>query len=283
MTIAVGVMSIDGIAVAADTKESYGDTHTYVDKLISISTENCKGAIAGSGSGYLLDYMCPRIHNLAANSTNVAEFEQQLAELMAEIYNSAAIKSYPIEKTDDLYTQFLVAVRCREDSEVNLFIVNSTLVTKTRSFGTVIGCGPLRQVGEEFGQVSPFDIENAKEAALCIVYEAKRRYSDVGGATQVLTLTNDGILKFWADNGIPAKEALLDRVREMTNLITVNVLSASISMRHFNGIMQNAASRLRDYHKEAQKIEREAGALDNKWFKRMYKKGERQHLKRIQE
>jgi hypothetical protein len=279
MTIAAGVFCIDGIAVAADTKESYGDTHTYVEKLLIVSTDLCKGAIVGSGDGYLLDYIAPQIIALASVSSSSVKFEAALSDLMAEIYNSSSVKSYPIESTADLYTQFLVAVKCRDDSEVTLLVINSTLVTRAHNFGTVIGCGPLRQVGEEFGEVAPFAIERAKEAALCIVYEAKRRYSDVGGTTRITTISNDGVLKQYRE-GIVEKESLLDRVRRMTNLITVSVLDSTFSANHFNTIVKNTGSTLRDYHREAQKIDREAGMVDKKWFKRMARKGHRQFFKK---
>ncbi|PYX96553.1 MAG: hypothetical protein DMG63_16845, partial [Acidobacteria bacterium] len=115
MTIAAGLFSIDGVVLAADTKESYGEVHTYVDKLESVSTEYCNGAIAGSGDGYLLDYVTPCVLNLMRSKiTTSGEFEDQLRELMVTLYQSPAVKSYPIDKSSDLYTQFLVATKHRD-------------------------------------------------------------------------------------------------------------------------------------------------------------------------
>jgi hypothetical protein len=283
MTIAAGMLCVDGLAVAADTKEGYGDTHTYVDKLTTAGKKGgWAGVIAGSGEGYLLDYMTPRIRDLFEDEIDtLTNFENRLAECMAEMYESKSIKSYPADKASDLYTQFLVGAKLPQETDTALFVVNSTLVTRATDFGTIIGCGPLREVGKEFGQVAPFGLERAKEAALCIVHEAKRRYSDVGGDIQIVCVSNSGESSTHRGEGIVRKEELLDRVRTMTNHLTVSVLDSSLTTSHFNGILRNIDSKLRGYHKEAQLIDKEAGRAERQWFREMYKKGEKRHFKRL--
>jgi hypothetical protein len=60
MTIAVGFVCNDGIVLAADTKESYGELHTFVHKLENDSPK-CSGALAGSGYSYPADFIAPQI------------------------------------------------------------------------------------------------------------------------------------------------------------------------------------------------------------------------------
>ena len=282
MTIAAGLFSIDGVVLAADTKESYGEVHTYVDKLESVSTEYCNGAIAGSGDGYLLDYVTPCVLNLMRSKiTTSGEFEDQLRELMVTLYQSPAVKSYPIDKSSDLYTQFLVATKHRDDVEAAIFVINSTLVTRSTKLGTVIGCGPLRQVAEELGTVSPFGINRAKGAAVCIVNEAKRRYSDVSGHTQAVAIKNSNDLTIYDVEDLAKLEALLDRIRHLTNTITTAVLDASMDGPRFSRILSHSVSELRDLHRKAKTVEEDAEKDRNRRVARMLQVVGRRRVKRL--
>jgi len=62
MTIAAGFVCNDGgIVLAADTKETYADDHTYVRKLEIVKEGDCVGGIVGSGEAYPIDYIVPQI------------------------------------------------------------------------------------------------------------------------------------------------------------------------------------------------------------------------------
>jgi hypothetical protein len=113
VTIGAGFICGDGILLAADTKESYGDTHTYVDKITIVDEAHCKAAIASSGEGYLLDYLTPHIEALLRNDEVItsSSFEIKLQALMARLYQTPEVKAYPVEKPADLYTQFLIVAK----------------------------------------------------------------------------------------------------------------------------------------------------------------------------
>src|ERR1700694_1851701 len=95
MTIGVGFVCTDGIVIAADTKEVYGDEHTNVHKLEIIDSPKCSGALAGSGYAYPVDYITPKIKALfeSGKYKTADECESALSSLMALIYKSEQMKA----------------------------------------------------------------------------------------------------------------------------------------------------------------------------------------------
>jgi hypothetical protein len=247
----------DGIVIAADTKEGYGETHTYVDKITMATSNACKAAIASSGESYLLDYMTPPIKKILEDEecTDAGIFLHRLRSLMVSLYESEEIKAYPKETASDLYTQFLVGVKFINDMSAKLFVVNSTLVAEAVQLGTVIGCGPLRQVGEELANATAFRIPRAKYAAMAVVHEAKRRYSDVGGKTSIVSITNNNEFDFEDEGVCSEKEELLDRLRYQSNLLTLSVLDSSVATSHFNTVLNRICGQLKDMHRKAKEID----------------------------
>jgi hypothetical protein len=258
LTIAAGIMSRGGVTIAADTKEGYGDTHTFVDKITTSVGVTGEGAIVSSGEAYILDYLTPFVQSLISEGlwATADEFEVQLKELMANLYKSDAVEAYPKDRASDIYTQFLVAVRPILGQEANLFIVNSTLVTRATQLGTVIGCGPLREFGEELGTVAAYHMQRAKVAALSIVHEAKRRYSDVGGTISMITLLNSGGWETENKSQQAEIETLLDSIRIVTSRVTLSALDSSITAGRFNSILSETGIQLRDVRRKACEIEK---------------------------
>ncbi len=257
MTIAAAFASFQGVVLAADTKESYGDTHTYVDKITTVYESNATGAIASAGNACILDYITPFIEAVMGSEevTTSTAFEMRLQALMARLYDSPEMKSFPIEKTEDLYTQFLIAVKHKDEKEVSVFSVNSTLVVRFKGLGAIIGCGPMRQMGEELGMMSSSKLERAKAAALWVVYEAKRRYSDVGGITQIVTIANDGTLTREPAESHAEQEVILNDIRTFNALVALTILDPNATNAHLRTVMTRVNRRLTGLHKEAVKLD----------------------------
>lgn len=283
MTIAAGILAVDGVVLAADTKESYGETHTYVDKITTCQAGNCVAAIAGSGDGYLLDYITPQIQSSLAAYTggDYSGLERILKELMASIYKSDTVQSYPKENISDLYTQFLITVKMDSAIDGAMFVINSTLVTQSNQLGVVIGCGPLREIGEELGFVGMGSVDRAKAAALCVVHEAKRRYSDVGGKMQLVSIDRKGKLVY-EDPSIQAeKELLVDSIRELTNRVTVSILDHSSNNAALDRVLRHSCSEFRALHRKTLAIhKRNETEHETRWNK-MLNKGRKSHIKRL--
>jgi hypothetical protein len=282
MTIAAGVLCMDGVALAADTKESYGDTHTYVGKIATIHSDHGSYAIASSGEAYLLDYITPALDGmLRVFIGTYGQLHAALGAVMVKAYRSDELQAYPHDKAEDLYTQFLVAAQLSGTDGPRLFIINSTLVTEATQLGTVIGCGPLREIGEEMGLAAMRGIERAKAAALCIVYEAKRRYSDVGGKTDVVAIGADCKIVHNDKELEVEREPLVDDLRRLSHAMTVTALDPSVDTRNFNRYIAFWCTRIREIHRKAAEIERRHSAQQKNKITKLVNRGRREHLKRL--
>ncbi len=258
MTIAAGMFSVRGVVLASDTKESYGETHTYVDKITPIYGSKCISAIASSGGAYLLDYFTPHIVELVrGNISSYDEMQHQLQDLMVRLYKNDGVLSYPKDSSSDLLTQFLIATKHENEENGELFVINSTLVTRKR-LGAVIGCGPLREFGDEVAEAGFLTLERAKVAALSVVHEAKRRYSDVGGRVVTFTITNDMQMTSEDSTIQAAKEQLLDSIRQWQHEMTILTLDGSIDTKEYNRLLNHLLYYFRVTHKEAARIEKDA-------------------------
>lgn len=253
MTIAAGFVCDDGIVIAADAKESYGDTHTYVDKIVQIQGDGVAGTITGSGDGYILDYICGEIRTLIDGQPYAIEdFEIRLRTLLADIYSGKALKAYPIEKPQDLWIQLLVSYSTRSVRPA-LFLINSSLVTRVQRSAVVIGCGPLRQLAEEIGSERMNSHIEAPLAALYVVHEAKRRYSDVGGITRIVIHQEEWIIEDRLEDQ-PAREALFDATRGLMQRLTLAIINPH--PWRFEEVLRSFPKEAREIHKMAERLER---------------------------
>ena len=200
MTIAAGFACPDGIVIAADTKESYGESdHTYVNKIELVrhfiehshrpKTQAAYAAIVGSGDASLIDHIVGHIKKAFQENVNsdLSAFRQSLSELMPRLYASDAIASYPHSDPSDLYTQLLVAVRPNYREKAALFLINSSLVDEVPEGVRIIGMGTMQETANEVNLLKLNMYESAT-AALYLIYEAKRHYSYVGGVTHVYSI-----------------------------------------------------------------------------------------------
>jgi hypothetical protein len=260
MTIAAGFICTDGIVLAADTKEVYSNSgdHTYVHKLDMIDSPQCSGALAGAGYSYPVDYVTSKIKELFKLETYLTadECERALGSLMALIYQSKQMKAYPKSQPDELQASFLVALRPKaEGGESCLFLINSSLVTRVREGVRVIGYGLMQQMADEMGR-SHLSVRQARGAALYLIYETKRRTSDVGGLTHIYALLNSGEVlpeRTWDQ---AARETLFDSLRELHHHMVIAVSNPELQPWDYREAMRTVVLNARSIRGEFRRIER---------------------------
>jgi hypothetical protein len=275
VTIAAGFDCQDGIVIAADTKESYGGSdHTYVNKIELVrhfinpslrpKTQAAYAAIVGAGEAYLVDHIVGHIKKAFHDCVNadLNAFRQSLCELMPRLYASDAIASYPHSESSDLYTQLLVAARPNYRENAALFLINSSLVDEVHGGVRIIGCGPMQETAREL-DVMNLNMYDSATAALYLIYEAKRHYSDVGGVTHVYSLPHppstpgpghppeaERVL----DQGL--KESLFAQLRGWHHRIIVTVASRTTSKESHELVMKSLRKDLRRIRKEFDVLEK---------------------------
>jgi 20S proteasome alpha/beta subunit len=256
VTIAAGFVCKDGIVLAADTKESFGpEDHTYVSKISILDMGNaCQVGIAGSGDGYLIDYIVPRIKNLIAESPHYAveNFEEDLGQLMAKIYASEEVQAYPKSSASDLYTSLLLAARFG-DQRPALFIVNSSLVTQIFE-PRIIGYGPMQEMANEICSLD-LTVQEAGTAALYLIYDTKRRYSYAGGVVHIFKLFDNKRYEFERTWDQAAKEALFNDLRLMHYRMVITVATPNVPLPEHSRVIKTLTAQARKIRAAFEKIE----------------------------
>jgi 20S proteasome alpha/beta subunit len=259
MTIGAGFICTDGIVLAADTKEVYSgsDEHTYVHKLEVIDSTQCSGAIAGSGCSYPVDYITAKIKCLfdEGQYLTINECEAALVSLMTLIYQSKAMKAFPRDSASELGTSFLVAVRPKKgDGEVGMFVANSSLVTRLRDGVRVIGYGTMQNMADEIARLR-LSIQQAKSAALYLIYETKRRTNWVGGLTHIFTLENTGKVQPDRTWDQARREVLFDELRGLHHHLVVAVSNPYLKPWEYHDAMREIQIAARSVRGEFRRIE----------------------------
>jgi len=275
MTIGAGFVCHDGVVLAADTKESFqDDSHTYVNKIVADrhflpnkmrpKTEAAYLAIAGSGSGPLVNHVInqikPIFHECAAK--DISAFQNALVELMPQVYESPAFRSYPCSDMVELMTQFIVVMR-PECAKASVFEINSSVVDEIPHGVTIIGHGTMRETADELESMN-LGRWDSTVAALYLISEAKRHYSSVGGVTHIYSIPHYGPAmsppegEQIFDQG--AKEILFGKLRKWHHELVMMAASLVISDEVYKSqmaIFQEDHQRIRDDFMAIEKRDRE--------------------------
>lgn len=260
MTIAVGFVCADGTLLAADTKESYPDSqHTYVNKLCPFESGDLDGAVVGAGDAAIVDYIAPRIiKRLKANKGySLEKHESEIEQLMSEIYESKAIKAYPVSSQEDLLTSFLLLVRPHLRKQSALFAIHSSLVTRIEEGAAVIGYALMQDMADEMCRVNDLAVQEAAIAAMYLIYEAKRRTGDVGGVSHVYRLADKFAPRADRIWDQPRRESLFDSLRQVHYGNVIMAANTSLKAKEFTTALKRLSSVSREIWKEFQTIENE--------------------------
>jgi hypothetical protein len=111
---------VDGVVIAADTEESYGESgdKAYANKLFPVERKHARLCVAGAGAGYLIDYAKDKIVRAVEIAKNNAEFESKLSETLNALYaDEGEFRRYPVSSPHYLAIQLLVGVHFRKQSD----------------------------------------------------------------------------------------------------------------------------------------------------------------------
>lgn len=212
MTIAAGFVCTDGIVLCADTQESYGEDKAYVYKLVPMTGKNWVATVAGAGTGYLVDYANDKILDALDGippGTDAAALRAIWEKLFKELY-AGEFHLYPAA-LESKQIQMLIGLCDKSQSKTYLFSVDSTLVRQI-SKERVIGAGELLKNLAESFQRMKLTVSQATWIAMYLVWEAKQRFSEVGGETLVLSIHSSGLMRPERIWDIAEKERFLKRV-----------------------------------------------------------------------
>jgi hypothetical protein len=255
VTIGVGFLCSDGVVLGADTEESYETSKTTVNKLEIIPKAFCHSGIVASGLSPIIEHIVPQIRSvLETNWENNINIQAQLQHLMPKIYNSEAMKAFPVEKPEDRYVDMLVAC-CPNKSRAALFQINSSLVTRVFS-SAVVGCGPLRDIAEEFSKLR-LTVDKAGWATLYVVYLAKERWQGIGGASQILKIWNDGKMEDAGTWDQHRKEKFFSAYRFLNHIMLLETTDVESSDERFKKNAKIFVSNLRSLRSQLKNIEYE--------------------------
>lgn len=262
MTAIIGFNCTDGVVMAADTEESFGETgdKAYAHKLFPVERKNANLCVAGAGSGHLIDYAKEKIVATLEGAKDNAEFEIKLAELLNNLY-AGEFSRYPVSSPSHLAVQLLVGVQFRKESDSSkwggptLFECESNLVTQVPlARGRILGAGELlKETAIQFagwGLTAPL----AEWASLYIIHEAKRRYGGIGGKTHTCTIWADGKKMIYPmGKDVRDKESILEVLPRITQLLMLS-LDPSVNDSKSKDLFDAAKAWLANARRELKEI-----------------------------
>jgi hypothetical protein len=269
MTAIAGFLCADGVVIAADTEENYGDAgdKAYSHKLFPIERPQANLCVAGAGTGYLIDYAKEQIISIAESGVkNNAEFKLKLAAELNRLYNEE-FKHYPVDSPRHLAIQLLVGIQLRKEADAStwaepmLFECESNLVTNViMGRSRILGAGELlKEVAIQFAGwgLTP---ALAEWASIYIIHEAKRRYGGIGGKTHTCTLWSDGKkMSHTLGKNILEKEAILDGMTRTSQLLMLS-LDPSVSDSKAGDFVDAGKTWLKVARRELQNLQKGRGS-----------------------
>ncbi len=101
MTAIAGFHCVDGVVLAADTEETYGNDKAYAHKLFPVERPTSRLCVAGAGLGYLIDYANEQIVSaLDAETKNENDFHARLTDILEDVYgDEGRFTRFPVERT----------------------------------------------------------------------------------------------------------------------------------------------------------------------------------------
>ncbi|MGB7599347.1 MAG: hypothetical protein WBM24_03515 [Candidatus Sulfotelmatobacter sp.] len=251
MTICVGMLCRDGVVLAADTQESYGENKSYVAKIFPVGSAHGNTIVAGAGLASFIDYAKEKIRTIRpGEAATPDEFEAKVRRLMRGFY-AEEFKLYPCE--DSLkQIELLIAVQLRKEFPF-LLHVDCDLVKRVRD-ARAIGAGMFTPMATDFFSMNLLTTQ-AVWACMYIVKEAKLRYEGIGGSTQIVALTSEGfqVERTW---DIPQREQVLGRIDGLARRLLISLVPATADGM-LNASLQSAADLLRVTRKDLQKFDKQ--------------------------
>jgi len=263
MTAIAGFKCVDGVVIAGDTEETYGNDKVYAHKLFPADRKNSRLCVAGAGLAYLIDYANAQIVSaLDSGITNVKDFESALADTMEGLYETK-FKHYPLDPGQSLQIQLLVGAQFANEGDQSkwgkpaLFECQSNLVTqiKRTKQSCILGAGEVLK--QSIVQLASWGLTAAlaEWASIYLIHEAKRRLGGAGGKTHVFVMKNDGKFSYNLGKNIDEKESILGLFSRSSELLMLS-LDPSVTDAKANDFLRAGVQWLRDARRELKRLER---------------------------
>jgi len=270
VTAIAGFRCVDGVVLAADTEESYGnDNKAYAHKLFPVDRPQSRLCVAGSGLGYLIDYANEQIVSaLDSGIANETEFYVRLGDILEQAYaEDGKFMHFPVNEPIESRIDLLIAVQFTDESDSSkwlrptLFECRSNLVTKIEKSkqSCLIGVGEvLKQVGTQLAGWG-LNTKLAEWASMYIIHDAKRRFGGVGGKTHLFTMRTDGT--FFYDRGISwhEKEAVFDALPRAHQLITLSLCVGAVTDSKAHDFVRGVEEWVMNTREHLSKVEQQGG------------------------
>ena len=285
MTAIAGFNCEDGIVIAADTEESYGpDNKVYTHKLFPFLGPKQKLAIAGAGSGYLIDYAKEKIVAAMDACTSGNEVEATLVRILDGLY-SHEFTRFPVGSPSELAIQLLVAVQFVNPLapgnwlEPIMFECQSNLVTRVQKHQSrIFGTGELlKELGSQFADWG-LTTELAEWASLYVIHDAKRRFGGVGGRTHTFRLMNNGQYSNRPGSDVHLKEEVFDILTRTNQLLMLSLCPSITDSRAKDFVdaakkwFSSARLHLKKIERDRKKVKHHKVVIDNSEMRKMMRK-----------
>jgi hypothetical protein len=263
---------IDGLVLAADTEESYGNDKAYAHKLFPVDRENSRLCVAGSGLGYLIDYANEQIGSaLDSGIKDVNQFRASLADILDEAYaDDGRFHRFPISEPAESRVDLLVGVQFRKEDRwlrPALFECRSNLVTtieRTKQ-SCLIGVGEvLKQIGIQLAGWG-LSTKLAEWASSYIIFEAKRRFGGVGGKTHLFTMRRDGTFTYDRGRSWHEKEAVFDALPRAHQLVML-ALSTEVTDSRAHDLIKGVEDWVMHTKEHLRRVEGEGGKAKHEFI-----------------
>ncbi|HEX9271520.1 MAG TPA: hypothetical protein VGA01_04815 [Candidatus Binatia bacterium] len=266
MTAIAGFHCADGVVLAADTEESYGNDKAYGHKLFPVERSDARLCVAGAGLGYLIDYANEQIVSaLDSGITDVNAFYIKLADILDELYvHGGKFSRFPVSEPAELRIDLLIGVQFLKDADKSiwtrpaLFECRSNLVTRIlrRKQSCIVGSGEvLKQLGIQFAGWG-LTTTLAELASINVIHQAKRRYGGVGGKTHIFTMRTDGTFTYNRGGKSVDREPTMERFERVAQMLML-CLDPSMPDARVKDLFSNAERWMKNERKHLQQIERE--------------------------
>lgn len=225
MTLIVGFPTPGAVVLGADGEEGTALTKSAVRKIEPLQGPGYKCAIAGAGDANFIDLAVQEAKEAVADLSppNLTDIRTTLEHVVTEIY-AERIDRLPPLQAENAQFDLLCAVWAEKDNRAELIRVgrgHSLIRTRPDVLGTgsylasylIDTLLPLRTEPMRMHR------RQAERMAVYIIAKAKAHVQGVGGATQIVVVTNDGKSELMPKAVIDEDEFAGDHVMESVRLL----------------------------------------------------------------
>ena len=225
MTYIAGLQTDGGIVLCADTQESHGDEIVYVEKIESHDCGQYKIALAGAGRTELIDGFIAAVTEAVrkADPSGADALKGCVASCLAEFYRND-VRLFPGKQKG---ISFLIAATRATGEEPQFWRTSGMRVLDVARKAIIGYRAPF--AGYIFNRLykDSLALNRAVLVSTYVVAIAKDSGVSVGGETQIVIVTPNGIFRQHEDRTKDMLERLLD-YEQKTNRVFLECADTSV-------------------------------------------------------